>query len=61
MEWGSGFRFGAVLSFRRGAALITRQFAMRARLINFISGLLLLGVGLYDIIVNWGLIKVFLG
>jgi len=34
---------------------------MRARLINFISGLLLLGVGLYDIIVNWELITVFLG
>ena len=61
-----GMGFGIpllVLSFLSGAAQrwITRQFAMRAQLINFISGLLLLGVGLYDIIVNWELITVFLG
>jgi cytochrome c-type biogenesis protein len=61
-----GMGFGIpllVLSFLSGAAQrwITRQFAMRARLINFISGLLLLGVGIYDIIINWELIGVFLG
>jgi len=51
-----------ILSFLSGAAQrwITRQFAMRTRLINFISGLLLLGVGVYDLIINWGLISVYL-
>jgi cytochrome c-type biogenesis protein len=61
-----GMGFGTpllVLSFLSGASQrwITRQFAMRAQLINFISGLLLLVVGLYDIIVNWEFIKVFVG
>jgi hypothetical protein len=40
---------------------LTRQFAMRVRLINFVGGLLLPGVGIYDFIINWELIKVFLG
>jgi cytochrome c-type biogenesis protein len=61
-----GMGFGLpllVLSFLSGAAQrwITRQFAMRAQLINFISGLLLVGVGIYDIMLNWELIKAFLG
>ena len=62
-----GMGFGIpllVLSFLLSGAAqrwITRQFAMRAQLINFMSGLLLLGVGLYDIVVNWELITVFLG
>ena len=61
-----GMGFGLpllVLSFLSGAAQrwITRQFAMRARLINFISGLLLVGVGIYDITINWELIKAFFG
>jgi len=60
-----GMGFGIpllILSFLSGAAQrwITRQFAMRTRLINFISGLLLLGVGVYDLIINWGLISVYL-
>ena len=60
-----GMGFGIpllILSFLSGAAQrwITRQFAMRARLINFISGLLLLGVGVYDLIINWELIRVYL-
>ena len=48
-----------LLSFISGAAQlwITRQFAMRARLINFISGVLLLGIGIYDLYVNWSLIQ----
>ncbi|MBL0348354.1 hypothetical protein [Candidatus Villigracilis affinis] len=57
--WDSAF--GAVLSFRRGAALDHTSVAMRSQLINFMSGLLLLGVGIYDIIINWELIGVFLG
>lgn len=61
-----GLGFGIpllVLSFLSGATQrwITRQFAMHARLINFISGLLLLGVGVYDIILNWELISMFPG
>ena len=57
-----GLGFGLpllVLSLISGAAQrwITRQFALRARLINVISGLLLLGVGLYDLISNFELIR----
>jgi hypothetical protein len=52
-----------VLSFLSGAAQrwITRQFVLRAQLINFISGLLLVGVGIYDLTINLGLIKAYLG
>jgi cytochrome c-type biogenesis protein len=61
-----GIGFGIpllALSFLSGASQrwITRQFAMRAHMINFISGMLLLGVAIYDITVNWELITVFLG
>jgi cytochrome c-type biogenesis protein len=57
-----GMGFGIpllLLSFLSGAAQrwITRQFAMRARPINFASGLLLLGVGIYDLTVNWPLLS----
>jgi cytochrome c-type biogenesis protein len=57
-----GLGFGIpllLLSFLSGAAQrwITRQFALRARLINFISGLLLLGVGIYDLYINWTLFQ----
>ncbi|MBM3179750.1 MAG: hypothetical protein FJZ86_05285 [Chloroflexi bacterium] len=60
-----GMGFGApllVLSFLSGAAQrwITRQFALRARLINLVSGLLLLGVGIYDLTINWPLISSYL-
>jgi cytochrome c-type biogenesis protein len=60
-----GLGFGIpllLLSFLSGAAQrwITRQFAMRARLINVISGLLLLGVGIYDLRVNWPLLQLYL-
>ncbi|MBI5842783.1 MAG: cytochrome c biogenesis protein CcdA [Chloroflexi bacterium] len=59
-----GLGFGMpllVLSFLSGAAQrwITRQFAMRARLINLASGLLLLSVGIYDLTVNWPLIAIY--
>jgi cytochrome c-type biogenesis protein len=59
-----GMGFGIpllVLSFFSGAAQrwITRQFAQRARLINLISGLLLVGVGIYDLYSNWELIVTF--
>jgi cytochrome c-type biogenesis protein len=61
-----GMGFGIpllLLSFLSGAAQrwITRQFAMRARLINVASGLLLLGVGVYDLYINWSLLRAYLG
>lgn len=60
-----GMGFGIpllVLSFFSGAAQrwITRQFAQRARMINLISGLLLVSVGIYDLVSNWELISAFL-
>jgi len=60
-----GMGFGLpllVLSFFSGAAQrwITRQFAQRARLINLVSGLLLVSIGVYDLITNWELISAFI-
>jgi len=59
-----GIGFGIpllVLSFFSGAAQrwITRQFAQRVRLINLVSGFLLLGVGIYDLVSNWELISAY--
>ena len=61
-----GMGFGLpllVLSFFSGAAQrwITRQFALHSRAINIISGLLLVGVGVYDLYSNWDLLTAFLG
>ncbi|MFQ5611398.1 MAG: cytochrome c biogenesis CcdA family protein [Anaerolineae bacterium] len=60
-----GLGFGLpllALSFLSGAAQrwITRQFALRSRLINVVGGLLLIGIGLYDFWVNWESIAIFL-
>jgi cytochrome c-type biogenesis protein len=60
-----GLGFGIpllLLSFLSGASQrwITRQFAVRSRLINVVSGLLLLGVGIYDFSVNWPLLQIYL-
>ncbi|MBI3173450.1 MAG: hypothetical protein HYZ25_07015 [Chloroflexi bacterium] len=60
-----GLGFGLpllALSFLSGAAQrwITRQFAMYTRTINIFSGLLLVGIGAYDLYVNWALIAAFL-
>jgi cytochrome c-type biogenesis protein len=60
-----GIGFGIpllLLSFLSGAAQrwITRQFARRATLINIVSGVLLIGVGIYDLISNWDLIVTYL-
>jgi cytochrome c-type biogenesis protein len=59
-----GLGFGLpllLLSFISGAAAnwITRAFARRARLINVISGLLLVGIGIYDLVINWEMISSF--
>lgn len=61
-----GIGFGIpllVLSLLSGAAQrwITRQFAMRSRLINLIGGLLLVGVAIFDLIANRELILAFFG
>ena len=61
--FGMGFGLPLLaLSFLSGAAQrwITRQFAVRAHLINLLSGLLLVGVGAYDLISNWTLLQIFL-
>ena len=60
-----GMGFGIpllLLSFLSGAAQrwITRQFPLRSRLINVVSGLLLLGVGIYDLSVNWSLLQAYI-
>jgi cytochrome c-type biogenesis protein len=60
-----GLGFGSpllLLSLLSGAAQrwITRQFALHARLINILSGLLLLGVGIYDLSANWSLLQIYL-
>ncbi len=61
-----GLGFGLpllLLSFLSGAAQtwIVRQFALRGRLINLLGGLLLVGVGIYDLISNWEIIRTYLG
>lgn len=61
-----GLGFGLpllILSFVSGVTQrwITRQFARRARLINAVGGLLLVGVGVYDLASNRDLIRSFLG
>jgi len=40
---------------------ITRLFALHARKINLMGGILLIGVGLYDLWANWELIGFYLG
>ncbi len=61
-----GLGFGLpllLLSFLSGSAQrwITRQFALHARLINTIGGLLLVGIGLYDLWSNWDSLRLFWG
>jgi cytochrome c-type biogenesis protein len=60
-----GLGFGLpllLLSFLSGAMQrrLTRFFVRRARLINTMGGLLLIGIGLYDLVQNWELIRTFL-
>jgi cytochrome c-type biogenesis protein len=57
-----GLGFGLpllVLSFLSGASQrgLTRIFAKHARLINVIGGLLLVGIGVYDLVQNWPMIQ----
>ena len=57
-----GLGFGLpllILSFLAGGLQrqITQQLARRARAINLIGGLMLVGIGLYDLSLNWELIS----
>ncbi len=57
-----GLGFGLpllVLSFLAGGAQrwITRFFARHSTWVNRVSGLLLLGIGIYDLAINWDLIR----
>lgn len=59
-----GLGFGLpllALSFLSGASQrwLIRQFTLRARLINVIGGLLLVGIGLFDLWSNWELLSAF--
>jgi cytochrome c-type biogenesis protein len=61
-----GLGFGLpllLLSFLSGGAQrwITRQFALHARVINLIGGLLLIGIGVYDLWSNWDSLRLFWG
>ena len=61
-----GLGFGLpllALSFLSGAAQrwITRQFAVHSRLINVIGGVVLMGIGIYDLWSNWGLVRLYAG
>jgi len=61
-----GLGFGLplfVLSFMGGALQkpITRFFAQHSRWINLLSGLLIVGLGVYDLWTNWGFIIAGLG
>jgi cytochrome c-type biogenesis protein len=60
-----GIGFGMpllLLSFLSGATQrwLTRQFALHARLINILSGMLLVGVGIYDFSANWSMLQFYL-
>ena len=60
-----GLGFGLpllLLSFLSGATQrwITQFFAKHSRVINIIGGLLLIGIAVYDLVVNWEYIQTFL-
>jgi cytochrome c-type biogenesis protein len=60
-----GLGFGLpllLLSFLSGAnqRWLTRLFAQRARMINVIGGILLIGVAIYDLANNWQMIRAIL-
>jgi cytochrome c-type biogenesis protein len=61
-----GLGFGLpllALSFLSGTSQrwLTRLFAQHSRVINTVGGLLLMGIGFYDLWANWDLIRTFLG
>lgn len=61
-----GLGFGVpllILSLLSGALQrnLTRWFARNARIVNLIGGTLLIGIGIYDLVINWELIRAFMG
>ena len=57
-----GLGFGVpllVLTFLSGALQqqLTRLFARHSRLINFVGGILLIGIALYDVFQNWEMLR----
>ncbi len=59
-----GMGFGIpllILSLLSGAfqRRLTTLFARQSRLINAIGGLLLIGIAIYDLVQNWGLLRAF--
>jgi cytochrome c-type biogenesis protein len=61
-----GLGFGLpllMLSFLGGALQrpITRFFARNSRWVNLVSGMIILGLGIYDLYINWGFIRASLG
>jgi len=52
-----------ILSLLSGALQrqLTAFFARNSRIINFIGGLLLIGIAIYDVVQNWDLWRLFLG
>ena len=60
-----GLGFGVpllILSLLSGALQhnLTRWFARNARIVNLVGGGLLVGIGIYDLVINWELIQTFL-
>ncbi|MBM3136882.1 MAG: hypothetical protein FJZ98_01705 [Chloroflexi bacterium] len=62
--FGLGFSLPLLLLSFLGGALqrpITRFFAQHSRWVNLVSGLIILGLGIYDLYINWGFISASLG
>ncbi len=57
--FGLGSGVPLLLSLLSGAAQrsLTRWFARNARLVNLLGGLLLIGVGVYDLTQNWEMVR----
>lgn len=62
--FGLGFGLPLLLLSFLGGVLqrpITRFFARHSRWVNLVSGLIILGLGVYDLYINWGFIRAGLG
>ena len=49
-----------MIRLRLFVSILMRFFARHARAINVIGGVLLIGVGVYDLVNNWDLIATYL-
>jgi hypothetical protein len=61
LGWDTVFRFWRSPFFQAPRSAGSHDSLPCASLINFISGLLLVGVGIYNITINWELIMAFFG